>query len=150
MLLSVDPNIAGLAQALDRQVPKAFRHGTHRTNSPDETLARYGPLARQMGITRLGNVTGLDRIGIPVAIAVRPNSRSLAVSQGKGLALSHAMASALMEAIELFHGENLTARTRVASFQELSAEVRTLAPSVLCGTGKPLPESAKISLDRGL
>jgi ribosomal protein S12 methylthiotransferase accessory factor YcaO len=47
-----------------------------------------------MGITRLGNITGLDRIGIPVAIAVRPNSRSVSVSQGKGLELPQALASA--------------------------------------------------------
>jgi len=57
----------------------------------------------RMGITRLGNITGLDRIGIPVAVAVRPNSRSVSVSQGKGLELAQAMASALMEACEGFH-----------------------------------------------
>ena len=78
--------------------------------------------ARQIGITRLGNVTGLDRIGIPVTVAVRPNSRSFSVSQGKGLGLSQALASAMMEAIELFHGEELSGRTVSASFEELSAE----------------------------
>ena len=61
---------------------------------------------------------GLMGTGIPVAIAVRPNSRSLAVSQGKGLSLPQARASALMEAIELFHGEDISARTRLASYRE--------------------------------
>jgi ribosomal protein S12 methylthiotransferase accessory factor len=66
---------------LDQRLPKRFRSGTHRLATPDETLTRARPFAARMGITRLGNITGLDRIGIPVAIAVRPNSRSVSVSQ---------------------------------------------------------------------
>ena len=50
-------------------------------------LARLLPRQKTMGITRLANLTGLDVLGIPVAAAVRPNSRSLAVHQGKGLTL---------------------------------------------------------------
>ena len=82
-------------------------------------MARVRPLAKQMGITRLGNITGLDRIGIPVAIAVRPNSRSVSVSQGKGLDLPQAMASALMEASEGFHAEEL-GPVRRASYRDLA------------------------------
>src|SRR4051812_32950415 len=96
-----------LASLLSERVPKAFRQGTHRAASPAETLARVRTLMAQMGITRLGNVTGLDRIGIPVAVAVRPNSRSVSVSQGKGLDWEQAMASALMEACEGFHAEEI-------------------------------------------
>src|SRR5258707_5385963 len=99
-----------MKHVLDAAQPKTYRRGTHRALTPADTLARFRPHAAAMGITRLGNITGLDRIGIPVAVAVRPNSRSVSVSQGKGLGLSQALASALMEAIELFHGENLTAR----------------------------------------
>ena len=73
--------------------------------APSVTLARCRPFMPQMGITRLGNITGLDRIGIPVVGAARPNSRSVSVSQGKGLDLSQAMTSALMEPIEGFHTE---------------------------------------------
>mgnify|MGYP001247342542 CR=1 FL=1 len=71
--------------------PEAFKHfraGTHRTVSPEETLARVRPFLPQMGVTRVANVTGLDRLGIPVAMAYRPNSRSLVVSPGKGLTLA--------------------------------------------------------------
>jgi ribosomal protein S12 methylthiotransferase accessory factor YcaO len=103
-LLASVSDLAPLARSLDERVPKAFRRGTHRALAPDETLARVRHHASQMGITRLGNVTGLDLIGIPVAVAVRPNSRSVSVSQGKGLTLPQAMASALMEAVEGFHG----------------------------------------------
>ena len=100
-----DSKIVGLSEGLDGPVLKLFKRGTHRIISPEDTLARVVPKAPQIGITRLGNVTGLDRIGIPVTVSVRPNSRSVSVSQGKGLGLSQALASALMEAIELFHAE---------------------------------------------
>ena len=72
-----------------------------------------------MGITRIANVTGLDNIGIPVVMVCRPNSRSLAVSQGKGLSLDEAKASGLMEAIELYHGEHITLPLKLASYEEL-------------------------------
>jgi ribosomal protein S12 methylthiotransferase accessory factor len=145
----LNPNIVGLAKAIDGRALKLFKRGTHRTTAPDETLARVAPLARQIGITRVGNVTGLDHIGIPVAIAVRPNSRSFSVSQGKGLNLSQARASALMEAIELFHGEDITARTRVASLLEISMDSCVVEPATLCGTGTPLPDGAKIAWMEG-
>ena len=142
-------HFAELAGCLDEPVSKTFKRGTHRTVAPDDTLARIESKARQIGITRLGNVTGLDRIGIPVTVAVRPNSRSFSVSQGKGLSLSQARASALMEAIELFHGEDLSDRTRVTSFRELSVKARVVPPCSLCGTGVPLPDQAEIGWIEG-
>ena len=101
-----------------------------------------------MGITRLGNITGLDRIGIPVAIAVRPNSRSVSVAQGKGLDLPQAMASALMEAIEGFHAEEVGAG-RCASHREIAAEAAVVDPAMLCSTGRPLDINAPISWLQG-
>jgi ribosomal protein S12 methylthiotransferase accessory factor len=139
-------NIATLG---DCPVLKVFKRGTHRTIAPEDTVARVAPKARQIGVTRLGDVTGLDRIGIPVAVAVRPNSHSFSVSQGKGLGLHQARASALMEAIELFHGEELTGRTVVASFRDLSEESRVVSPDSLSGTGIPLPRLTKIAWIEG-
>ena len=86
---------------------KTFVNGTHRTVSPEATLAAVTPHLPAMGITRVANVTGLDRIGIPVVNAYRPNARSLSVSQGKGITLAAAKASAVMEAIEGFHAEEI-------------------------------------------
>lgn len=63
----------------------------------------------RFGITRLGAVTGLDRLGLPVAQAVRPAARSNAVSQGKGLNIMAAAASALMECLESWAGEDVAA-----------------------------------------
>jgi YcaO-like protein with predicted kinase domain len=102
-----------------------------------------------MGITRLGNLTGLDRIGIPVTIAVRPNSRSVSVSQGKGLDLPQALASAMMEAVELFHGEEIRAHTRVTTYQKMSSVANAVPPDSLCGTGVPLPNDAEIAWIEG-
>jgi YcaO-like protein with predicted kinase domain len=125
-------------------LPKAFRRGTHRVVAPSETMARFRPFASRMGITRLGNITGLDRIGIPVAVAVRPNSRSVSVSQGKGLDLSQAMTSALMEAIEGFHAEEV-GEGRHATYREIVADSVVVDPLTLCTTGRPFDVDATIS-----
>jgi YcaO-like protein with predicted kinase domain len=72
-----------------------------------------------MGITRVANVTGLDSIDIPVVVVCRPNSRSLAVSQGKGLDLEAAKASALMESVEGYHAEHIDLPLKLGSYEEL-------------------------------
>ena len=64
-----------------------------------ETLAALD-LFKQFGITRVGDITDLDTLGVPTWFACRPNSRSLSVSQGKGLTHDQARLSAVMEAIE--------------------------------------------------
>ena len=99
--------------------PKVLRRGTHRSASLDDTLNRVLRLAPVMGITRVANVTGLDSVGIPVVMVCRPNSRSVAVSQGKGIDLASARASGLMEATELYHAETVTLPLRLASYEEL-------------------------------
>jgi len=82
---------------VDERQLKQHREGTERTRSPAETVAIYRPVMEAVGITRLANVTGLDCVGIPVFMAVRPNARSLAVSQGKGVDADAVRASAMME-----------------------------------------------------
>jgi len=99
--------------------PKYHLSGTHRACEPAETWKRIAPRLKDFGITRVGDITGLDRIGIPIWIAVRPNSRSLSVSQGKGLDHDAARVSAAMEAIEIAHAEQSTRRLRFESYEEL-------------------------------
>ena len=105
---------------------KAYRRGTHRTVDPATTLARVQPCLASMGITRIANVTGLDRIGVPVVMVCRPNSRSLAVSQGKGLTLEAAKASGVMEAIELYHAERIELPLKLGSARELARAHRLI------------------------
>ena len=102
----------------------------------------------RIGITRLGNITGLDRIGIPVAVAVRPNSRSVSVSQGKGLDLPQAMASALMEAAEGFHAEEIGPLRR-ATQRELAAAANVIGPELPRATGRPFDPDAVIAWIEG-
>lgn len=100
---------------------KRHLEGTHRVAPPEATLARVLPLAPRFGITRLAVLTGLDRLGVPVAAAYRPNSRSLAVFQGKGTSLAAAKASALMEAAEAWHAEHARPPSWRGRYAELAA-----------------------------
>ena len=105
---------------------KTFRRGTERAAPPRETIERVARHAREFGITRVANVTGRDLPGIPVVMVVRPNSRSVSVSQGKGITLEAARASGLMEAAELYHAENIEAPLRFSSFEDLRRRVNTI------------------------
>ncbi|MBZ5568255.1 MAG: YcaO-like family protein [Acidobacteriia bacterium] len=110
-----------MATSLTPGLAKAYRAGTHRLVSPQETVERVRPFMASMGITRIADVTGLDCIGVPVVMVVRPNSRSIAVSQGKGLDLWAAKASGLMESVEGYHAEYLTTLPlKYDSYAELS------------------------------
>ncbi len=93
-----------------------------------ETLDRITPFLASFGVTRLADVTGLDHVGIPVVQAVRPNSRSLSVSQGKGATVAAARVSAAMEAIEFHRAENMTPVVHLASLVELRGRGAPLVP----------------------
>lgn len=80
----------------------------------------------KMGITRIADVTGLDRISIPVVMVCRPNSRSIAVCQGKGIDNDAATASGLMEAAEIHHAEHVTLPLKLASFSEISRDQQVI------------------------
>lgn len=100
---------------------KTYRRGTHRTSAPEDTLARVRPLMGAFGITRIANLTGLDRAGIPVVMVCRPNARSSAVFHGKGVNVAAAKASGLMEAIETWHAEHVQLPLRYGSLADLRA-----------------------------
>jgi ribosomal protein S12 methylthiotransferase accessory factor len=68
-------------------------------------------------------------IGIPVWFASRPNSRGLAVSQGKGLTHAQAKLSAVMESVETAYAERCESLiSGRASLDELEAGGRTAVP----------------------
>ncbi|MFK8906203.1 YcaO-like family protein [Streptomyces sp. YS-3] len=85
---------------------KVYFDGTHRTRHPAQTWQALRPLLPTYGITRVADVTGLDDLGIPVTMTVRPLARTLAVAQGKGTSLAAARVSGAMEAIEVWHAEH--------------------------------------------
>lgn len=86
---------------------KVYQRGTHRIRTPEDTWRWIEPVLPLAGITRLADVTGLDRLGIPVIQAIRPASRNLSVSQGKAVTTVGARVSAAMESLELWHAESL-------------------------------------------
>jgi ribosomal protein S12 methylthiotransferase accessory factor len=111
---------------MDNPGRKHVTAGTHRVCSFSETIARVEPLAKAMGITRVASVTGLDYLGIPVVMSVRPLSRGLSVQQGKGLSEDAATASGLMESVESFAAEQYSAGPM---WLAPGAEERMLVPS---------------------
>jgi ribosomal protein S12 methylthiotransferase accessory factor len=110
----------GFADRFKRRVDKHYWSGTHRSISPAETVGNLLPHLESFGITRIANVTGLDRLGIPVVMVCRPNSRSLSVSQGKGVTLDAARASGIMESLELHHAEQIELPLRLGSERDFS------------------------------
>jgi ribosomal protein S12 methylthiotransferase accessory factor len=105
--------------------------GTVRGREAAETLACLTRVLPAVGITRVADVTGLDRIGIPVAICVRPAARSLSVSQGKGVSRELARVSAVMESLELYHAEHACPPQVVASYSDIRQCATALDPKAL-------------------
>lgn len=71
-----------------------------RAAPPENLLQDARRLAADAGVTRLADITRLDRIGLPVWQAIRPMSRALSVHQGKGASHGAAQIGALLEAAE--------------------------------------------------
>ncbi|WP_267919873.1 YcaO-like family protein [Longispora fulva] len=94
---------------------------------PEDTFARVRPHFGRIGITRVADITGLDRIGIPVYNAIMPRSRDvLSVYSGKGGTPEAARTSAVMEAVERYAAWLPLRPTTVASHDDLVAEGRAV------------------------
>lgn len=81
--------------------------GTHRVIAPSKTIEINENKLKVAGITRIADITDLDRIGIPIYTAIRPTAEDGAVSiyGGKGITKDHAKASAMMEGFERYSAE---------------------------------------------
>src|SRR5919112_2599010 len=90
-----------------RPSPKYASFGVVRTVPPEETIRRVTPLMPVIGVTRVADVTRLDRVGIPNYVAVRPRDVGDGITyyNGKGTTRIAAKAGAMMEAIERYSGE---------------------------------------------
>ncbi len=101
-----------------------FNWRSKDTKSAWNTIEEY---ATRFGITRIANITGLDHIGIPVFSGIRPNSRTIVASAGKGLTHIESAVSAGMEAIETEVAERLNlSETIQCSWNELKSNQRIL------------------------
>ena len=129
-------------RGVEHKGEKKYWTGTQRSVAPEQTLETIRPVMRKAGITRLANITGLDRIGIPTTLSMRPNGLTLSNSSGKGLTMEAAMASGAMEAIELFHAEVCRLRSERLSYHQVADRYPCLTVDEL-----PLARSAPFTPD---
>lgn len=80
--------------------------------------------ARECGVTRLAEITRLDRLGLPVWQAIRPYGRALSVHQGKGATDLDARIGALCEAVESHAAESAAPDGPHCRFEELPVAAR--------------------------
>ncbi|GAB6055029.1 YcaO-related McrA-glycine thioamidation protein [Methanobacterium movens] len=80
---------------------------THRALKPSQTIKNVEKKLKTAGVTRVTEITHLDRVGIPVYSAIRPSAQEGAVSiyAGKGATTQQAKASAMMESFERYSAE---------------------------------------------
>ncbi len=90
-----------------KEVPVKYFGCTHRAIAPEETIKNVESKLRVAGVTRVAEITHLDRVGIPVYSAIRPGAADGAVSiyAGKGATKPQAKASAMMESFERYSAE---------------------------------------------
>jgi len=105
---------------------KMYWHGSQRSIAPEETFEKIRPHFRTIGLTRLCNITGLDRIGIPTVLSVRPNSGYLSVDAGKGFTPIAAMVSAAMECFERYAAEAVRPPELKCSWNDLGTGPSTI------------------------
>ena len=108
--------------------------GTHRIIPPSQTIENNQDKAKLAGITRITEITDLDRIGLPVFSAIRPTAEDGAISiyGGKGISKDHAKASALMEGFERYSAEKQDSdETVTATINEISDMGEYIEPKSL-------------------
>lgn len=114
---------------LRKHIKKAFGHGIHREMKSAETWARISPQLFQAGVTRIADITGLDRIGLPVYNAIVPRSLDIiSVYSGKGLTPLDAKTSAAMEAVERYAASLPREATVQGNYEELANKWEVIDP----------------------
>nr|WP_243446318.1 YcaO-like family protein [Polymorphobacter fuscus] len=85
--------------------------------------------AQQANVTRIGAVTSLDRLEIPVWQAIRPDSRAVSVHSGKGFTDEIAISGAIGEAVESYAAETWWQADVRCRWDELTLAARSPRPS---------------------
>lgn len=108
--------------------------GTHRVIAPKKTIENTEDKLKIAGITRIADITDLDRIGLPIYTAIRPTAQEGAVSiyGGKGITRDHAKASAMMEGFERYSAERQDDdKTVIATLDEIAGKGNYIDPKSL-------------------
>jgi len=78
-------------------------NGTSRTIPVDQTLQNLTDISNKIGLTRIADITYMDKLFIPNYSSVLPGTEDyIWVYSGKGQTKQHAKASAIMETIERY------------------------------------------------
>ncbi|WP_262299666.1 YcaO-like family protein [Microvirga sesbaniae] len=104
---------------------------------------------RDFGISRIGSISRLDRVRIPVIQVTRPLALSNAVTQGKGINYLQATISALMEALELWAGEVPCPNRINTTAAELGAKIGDLYDASTLAGAQPSWRAVQISWSQG-
>lgn len=111
-----------------------YFEGTHRVIAPEKTIENNENKLITAGITRIADITDLDRIGLPVFTAIRPTAEDGAISiyGGKGITKDHAKASAMMEGFERYSAEKQDDdETIISTVDEISTKGEYIDPKTL-------------------
>jgi putative methanogenesis marker protein 1 len=116
-----------------RPAPKTYTKDGHRAVDPSTTLKRVEPLLDKAGITRVADITELDRIGIPVFSSIRPGAMEGAISiyNGKGASREQARVSAIMEGMERYSAEPRDEKVRRDMMENMLSSENALDPRTL-------------------
>src|SRR6266481_3315442 len=95
--------------------------GVERSVRPAATIRRARAVLDTIGVTKVADITDLDRVGIPNFVTVRPHDLGPGISyyNGKGTTREQALAGALMEAVERHAGERYDGPITTASHYNL-------------------------------
>lgn len=112
---------------------KLYQQETHRTKSPEDTYESVRDLTTLAGITRVADITGLDRIGIPVFSCIRPVAAegAITVYNGKGATPIAARVSAIMEGIERYSAEVHDRNPEMLTYDQIRTEKNAIRPEFL-------------------
>lgn len=120
-----------------------------RVRSVNETLEHVIPLCKMIGVTRICDITYLDKLYIPNYSAVLPGTEDLFwVYSGKGPTKSHAQASALMESIERYC--SLSSKTTKNTIRGTYAELTKSYNKVLHPDEVVEPAHASYSINESI
>jgi ribosomal protein S12 methylthiotransferase accessory factor len=113
--------------------------GVERGVRPSVTIRRARKMLDAVGVTKVADVTDLDRVGIPNFMTVRPHDAGPGISyyNGKGRTRADAHAGALMEAIERHAGESYDGRVLQTSYYNLRQDHRCVDPREILAPAVP-------------
>ena len=105
----------------------SYMEGTQRVYDEATTLENTKGQIKKIGVTRIADITNLDRLGVPIFSAIRPSAAPGAISiySGKGSTEQRARISAIMESFERCLAERPGLNANIAGDISASALVES-------------------------